>query len=140
MPDLASFYTGDDECSEIGGLFDLVTARPAWHADALCKEAPAEVTWFASRGEDQRAAKAVCGRCLVRTECLAWAVAQGPELDGVWGGLGERERRTLTRSAATLAAKPSDAGRQPSTLRQREHGLTSTFTEQTDTYRHARSA
>ena len=37
-------------------------------------------------------AKAVCGRCLVRVMCLAYAMATGQ--DGVWGGTTDYERRT----------------------------------------------
>lgn len=33
--------------------------RPAWHADAACREHP-ELTWFPARGESVNAAKAVC--------------------------------------------------------------------------------
>src|SRR5437870_4871804 len=40
------------------------------------------------------AAKAVCMRCEVRTECLEWAMATGQDC-GVWGGLSEDERRAL---------------------------------------------
>jgi hypothetical protein len=34
-------------------------------------------------------------RCPVRRECLAYALEQGDELYGVWGGLGSTERRAL---------------------------------------------
>ena len=36
-------------------------------------------------------AKAVCGGCAVRAECLAWALAHQP--DGIAGGMTEHERR-----------------------------------------------
>ncbi len=51
MPDLvsASSVTGD-EWSDIGELFDLLRRRPAFHADAACREAPAAVPWFIERG------------------------------------------------------------------------------------------
>jgi len=42
-------------------------------------------------------AKAVCRRCPVSGECLAWALASGQD-DGVWGGLSEDERRALRRN------------------------------------------
>ncbi|MHC3470038.1 WhiB family transcriptional regulator [Streptomyces sp. 7R007] len=41
-------------------------------------------------------AKAVCGRCPVREECLGWALDHG-EILGVWGGTSEMERRALQR-------------------------------------------
>ncbi|HEY7142897.1 MAG TPA: WhiB family transcriptional regulator [Streptosporangiaceae bacterium] len=40
------------------------------------------------------AAKAVCGRCAVRRECLGFAVSTGQE-HGVWGGTSEDERRAM---------------------------------------------
>lgn len=36
-------------------------------------------------------ARAVCGRCPVREQCLAWALRHG-EREGVWGGLTPRQR------------------------------------------------
>ena len=47
-------------------------------------------------------AKRVCRGCEVRAECLQEALDRG-ERFGVWGGLSERERRTL---AARLAGQP----------------------------------
>ena len=46
-----------------------------------------------------QAAKAVCSRCEVQSLCLEWALVAGID-HGVWGGLGEDERRALTRRAA----------------------------------------
>ena len=83
-----------------GGLLDLLArAKPAWHADAACVEHP-ELTWFPAHGEDQTAAKAVCSTCLVVAECGSWALAQGPELQGIWGGLSGQERKRRRRPAA----------------------------------------
>ncbi|MFM7068529.1 MAG: WhiB family transcriptional regulator [Actinomycetes bacterium] len=45
----------------------------------------------------ERRAKAICSACLVRDECLNYAVAIG-EPHGVWGGLNEVERRALVES------------------------------------------
>lgn len=36
-------------------------------------------------------ARAVCGRCPVQEQCLAWALSHG-EREGVWGGLTPRQR------------------------------------------------
>ena len=44
------------------------------------------------RNEREARAKAVCTRCAVRGQCLAYAVATNAK-HGVWGGLGEEERR-----------------------------------------------
>ena len=45
------------------------------------------------------AAKAVCAVCTVRGECLAYALAD-LQLQGVWGGTTEPERRSLRGQAA----------------------------------------
>ena len=71
-------------------VFDLLQ-RPAWQSDALCREHP-ELAWFAETGSAARAAKAVCNSCLVRSECVSFAMAD-PSLTGIWGGLTSHERR-----------------------------------------------
>lgn len=78
----------------VANLLDLLaTARPAWQADALCKEYP-EVNFFPERGQPAAPAKAVCGRCAVAEECRAFSLAT-PEPAGVWGGLSRQERAEL---------------------------------------------
>jgi WhiB family redox-sensing transcriptional regulator len=44
-------------------------------------------------------AKAVCSRCPVASDCLAWALRTGQDA-GVWGGTSEEERRALKRRNA----------------------------------------
>ena len=73
---------------------------PAWHADAACKEAPPGVTFFPHRGENGRRAKLICRGCLVLNECRAWALAQGIELQGVFGGMNHKERLAAHRQTA----------------------------------------
>lgn len=50
----------------------------------------------------------VCMRCEVRGECLEWALDTCQD-SGVWGGLGEEDRREIRRArrraAAALAAR-----------------------------------
>lgn len=42
------------------------------------------------------AAKAICARCPVLSECLAFALETGQDY-GIWGGLTPEERRALRR-------------------------------------------
>lgn len=70
-----------------------------WHADGLCKEFPG-VDFFSTTKKGVSEAVAVCNRCLVREECLAWAVAQPPPLHGVWGGATEQELRRMRNNRA----------------------------------------
>lgn len=52
-------------------------------------------------------AKAVCRRCPVVADCLAWALDNGVD-SGIWGGRTEQERRALKRRN-TLTRARSDA-------------------------------
>ena len=60
--------------------------------------------FFPERGASTREAKAVCRACVVREECLEYALVNGEKF-GIWGGLSERERRRLRRQRA-LARRP----------------------------------
>jgi WhiB family redox-sensing transcriptional regulator len=78
----------------------------AWQVRAACVANAGAVDFFPARGESVRDAKAVCARCPVKRECLEFALRL-KVAHGVWGGLSERERRTLRRDrhrAATATA------------------------------------
>lgn len=62
--------------------------------------------FFPERGASTKEAKAVCKTCMVREECLEYALVGGEKF-GIWGGLSERERRRVRRqrSIARKAAK-----------------------------------
>ncbi|NDU77567.1 WhiB family transcriptional regulator [Actinomadura sp. DSM 109109] len=49
-------------------------------------------------------AKQVCKRCDVSDACLRWALESGQE-SGVWGGMGEDERRAVRRSRRALTIR-----------------------------------
>jgi WhiB family redox-sensing transcriptional regulator len=100
--------TSDAFCDADAGLIleILESSRPAWHADAACREAPYDVSWFEDGPYSQEQAKLICSRCLVAEECLAWADAEGPELAGVWGGLDRRERAARRRAQARARSVP----------------------------------
>lgn len=74
--------------SELLALFQ----RPAWWADALCREPGyGSVNFYPEQGESAAEAKAICAGCLVREECAAFARANADRF-GIWGGLNARER------------------------------------------------
>jgi WhiB family redox-sensing transcriptional regulator len=54
------------------------------------------------------AAKSICERCGVRSECLEWALATGQDA-GVWGGFSEEERRALKRARRRSGLRPAAA-------------------------------
>lgn len=68
---------------------------PPWTARAACLDV--DPAWFfPERGGRVTRAKRICGSCPVRVECLTMALA-GNERHGIWGGLGEEDRRRLRR-------------------------------------------
>jgi len=69
----------------------------AWQADALCAQTDPEA-FFPEKGGSTRDAKRICASCQVRSECLEYAL-EHDERFGIWGGLSERERRKLRRTA-----------------------------------------
>ena len=86
-----------------------------WMLAAACYGYPA--LFFApddseTRSERRRreaAAKSVCARCPVRSQCLMDAL-ESDERFGIWGGLTERERRSLhkPRDADDPTVSPQD--------------------------------
>jgi WhiB family transcriptional regulator, redox-sensing transcriptional regulator len=59
--------------------------------------------FFPERGASTKEAKEVCRGCVVREDCLEYALDHGEKF-GIWGGMSERERRRLRRQRA-LARK-----------------------------------
>jgi WhiB family redox-sensing transcriptional regulator len=64
-----------------------------WRMRGPCRHEPDRL--FVS-GASQRAATLICEPCPVRGRCLAEALDRRIEF-GVWGGMTERERRSLLR-------------------------------------------
>lgn len=78
-----------------GVSVDLPLDVQGWEARAACRGMPLEV-FFHDDGvqADYDDAKAVCGRCVVRRECLELALRAG-FTTGVFGGLTARERQRM---------------------------------------------
>ncbi|MGH9117242.1 MAG: WhiB family transcriptional regulator [Acidimicrobiales bacterium] len=76
----------------------------AWMDLANCLGCDPDL-FFPELGEPSAAAKAVCGGCVVRRECLEFALVTGQK-HGIWGGTSERERRRLRRARARRARHP----------------------------------
>lgn len=77
-----------------------------WRAQANCRGVDPAV-FFPERGEPTGEAKRVCMQCVVRDDCLEWALTSG-ERYGIWGGLSGRERRRLRRQRRA-AQRPAAA-------------------------------
>jgi WhiB family redox-sensing transcriptional regulator len=69
-----------------------------WQSSANCMGVDPDL-FFPERGASTREAKEVCRGCVVREDCLEYALANGEKF-GIWGGLSERERRRLRRARA----------------------------------------
>lgn len=88
-----------DRASALGQSLVLADASQ-WEQRASCRGHDPTLFFGPNRFEPKRerlareaAAKAVCVTCPVQAPCREYAVAAG-ESFGVWGGLGEAERRT----------------------------------------------
>ena len=68
----------------------------AWQARANCMGVDPEL-FFPERGASTREAKEVCRGCVVRQDCLEFAISNGEKF-GIWGGMSERERRRVRRA------------------------------------------
>jgi len=80
-----------------------------WERLAACRGEDASLFFGPNRFEPKRereareeAAKALCVACPVLGPCREYALTAG-ELYGVWGGMGEAERRTVAARLATKA-------------------------------------
>lgn len=87
-------------------MYDELT----WRAGAECQSDNATHFYAPSHFErkpekDQRegAARALCRRCKVKEQCLAYSL-QVAENHGIWGGLNELERKRLLRARKTQTA------------------------------------
>ncbi len=66
-----------------------------WRQAAACRGADVDI-FFPVSEDDAGAAKAICATCPVREPCLEFAL-EVRQLEGVWGGLTDTERRRLRR-------------------------------------------
>ena len=76
----------------------LEDGKSGWQAQANCMGVDPDL-FFPERGGSTREAKEVCRGCVVREDCLEYALANGEKF-GIWGGMSERERRRVRRARA----------------------------------------
>ncbi len=67
-----------------------------WRKFGLCAQADPDA-FFPDKGGSTRAAKRICDGCEVKLECLEYGLSIGDRF-GIYGGLSERERRSLKRT------------------------------------------
>ena len=83
------------------------TETRTWQDLANCLGVDPDL-FFPERGASTREAKEVCRGCVVREDCLEYALANGEKF-GIWGGLSERERRRIRRQRALARRTALDA-------------------------------
>jgi WhiB family redox-sensing transcriptional regulator len=77
-----------------------------WMDSASCRSID-PIYWFPEPGISKRKGIAICRECPVLWECRAYSLSYRLEhgenfLDGIWGGLGPRERRQIAKAKALL--------------------------------------
>jgi WhiB family redox-sensing transcriptional regulator len=97
-------------------LLRLRAERPVrrdWRTSAACRTADPELFFPVSSvgpaRDDIAEAKAVCGSCHVRRQCLQFALATH-QMYGVWGGTTEEERRLHVREQRERQREAEGAG------------------------------
>lgn len=96
----------DDLDLDLGEL--LAPDGDDWKDRGLCAQTDPEA-FFPEKGGSTTEAKRICRECEVRPQCLEYALNRD-ERFGIWGGLSERERRTLTRARRRRPAREPDDG------------------------------
>ena len=88
---------------ELHGIFPAEDL--SWQCEANCLGVHPDL-FFPERGASTREAKEVCRGCIVKADCLEFALRNGEKF-GIWGGMSERERRRLRRIRAQERATAS---------------------------------
>ena len=79
-------------------IYGDMSSREDWQTRANCRGLDPDM-FFPDKGGPQAEAKEVCRGCVVREDCLEYALANGEKF-GIWGGFSERERSRLRRAQA----------------------------------------
>ncbi len=87
-----------DPAPAASGRYSSGIESRAWQSRANCMGVDPEL-FFPERGASTREAKEICRGCVVRLDCMEFALANSEKF-GIWGGLSERERRKIRRSRA----------------------------------------
>jgi len=99
---LTSARTTNPSVTETTVSIEPIEPEESWQDFANCLGVDPDL-FFPERGASTKEAKAVCRACVVREDCLEYAL-ENSEKFGIWGGLSERERRRLRRARALARA------------------------------------
>lgn len=89
---------GSHEGEPGGSIVSTEDSLGSWQDQGNCLGVDPDL-FFPERGASTREAKEVCRGCVVRKDCLEYALVGGEKF-GIWGGLSERERKLLRRRRA----------------------------------------
>lgn len=78
----------------------MTSAREeAWREYALCGQVVNAEIFHPTKGGSTADGKRICAACDVRAICLEYSLSHG-ENEGIWGGMGEQERKKLRKERA----------------------------------------
>lgn len=80
------------------GIAVPITEERPWAAFSACRDHDPD-TFFPVTTETEREAIRICHGCPVRMDCLEFALEARVRF-GIWGGLTEKQRRSLKRQIA----------------------------------------
>ena len=91
----------------------MLDARSRWRSVAACQSCDPELFFPVAAGtgpaaRQVEAARAVCGPCAVRANCLSYALEAMPE--GIWGGTTQEERGAARRRLINRRANAKSRG------------------------------
>ena len=92
----------------MAAMTDIEQQQQAWWGLANCLGVDPDL-FFPERGASTREAKEVCRGCVVRGDCLEYALTHGEKF-GIWGGMSERERRRVRRQRSLARREALGAG------------------------------
>jgi WhiB family transcriptional regulator, redox-sensing transcriptional regulator len=92
----------------------MILTRYDWRAEGACLSADPDlffpISATGSSGSQIAQAKAVCAACTVRQECMGFALDHS-DVQGIWGGTTDDERRKLRRARTRSAARGATISR-----------------------------
>lgn len=81
----------------------LTIDTPPWMLEAACRDTTEPDQFFPDESNQKNPVLEICSRCLVRAECLYYAL-ENREQHGVWGGVSAHGRRAILRRRKGIAA------------------------------------
>jgi WhiB family redox-sensing transcriptional regulator len=103
----ADRFTGEGSNEMELSLHKFLQEDRGWQLKANCLGVDPDL-FFPERGASTKEAKEVCRGCIVREQCLEYALANGEKF-GIWGGMSERERRRIRRARALARRSTASA-------------------------------